>query len=203
MKSTIFSSLIIFTIFFLACKKDEETKTETNETVTTTDTTTNSTTNNTTDTTTTDTTSNNNGGGTTLASSSQYSFSDDGITCTPYSSNPSISGQGILSVVSNPCQDPSGKLDGYFKYGNRPKSAGTYKIKNAGTGIANTFAMGTDEFQMVFYNHSSKTWYSTAGTISISINPNDSTKLDMFWKDIEMTASDSSTVKFSGTLLKL
>lgn len=141
------------------------------------------------------------GGGTT-STQSEYWFSDDNIKCTPYSANPSINNQGILSVVSNPCQSSSAKLDGYFKYGTRPV-AGTYNIHDAGTSVGNTFSFAADEFQLIFYSHDSKNWYSQSGQVTLSTSVADSTKLDLTWSNVVMIAADSSSVNFSGTLLGL
>ena len=202
-KSKLFLALaVLLSVGIISCKKEEETPVTTTPENTVPDTSTSTTggATNTTDTTTAGGT--NTAGGTTIpASTSEYKFSDDGITCTPYSSNPKISGQGILSVISNPCQSSSAKLDGYFKLGSRP-AAGTYTIHNAGTNIDITGVDATS-FQMIFYSHDLKDWFATAGSVTLTTNSSDASKLDMTWKDVEMTSADSSSVKFSGTLIGL
>lgn len=124
-------------------------------------------------------------------------FSDDNMVCTPFFGAPVISAQGILSVIMNPCQNSSSKLDGYFKYGGRPM-AGTYTV----VGTAGTFPIATNigatEYSMVFYNHYSSELYSTSGTVVLTVNADDNTKLDMVWTDVTMEAGDGYSVKFSG-----
>lgn len=181
-------------VAIISCKKEEE-KTEESTTTETTDSTTTSANSGGT---TTDTTTNS-GGTTTPATTSSYTFSDDGLTCTPYSTTLSIN-NGILSVVSNPCQSASAKLDGYFKFGKKP-AAGTYNIRYEGFGIGNTPAYSTTDFSLIFYQHNSKDWYAKSGTVTLTQNNSDTTKLDLTWKDVEMISTDSSTTKFSGTLL--
>ena len=190
MKKILLSAAVL-AITFVACDKDETTPV----TNTTSGTATTGTTTSTTGTTTSTTGS--------TATKSSYTFSDDGIECTPFSSNPSINAQGILSVVSNPCQDSGGKLDGYFKYNNRP-STGTYTIVGTAGTFPNSFSLSDSEYSFLFYNHAGTTWYATSGTVTLTASSGDSTKLDMNWKDVTMTSADGSkTVKFSGTLLAL
>ena len=128
-------------------------------------------------------------------------FDDDNMVCTAYSSNPSINAQGILSLVMNPCQNSGSKLDGYFKYGNRP-TAGTYTVVGTAGSFPNTIGMGETEYSMVFYGHGSEALYSTSGTIELTVNADDDTKLDMNWTDVTMEGTETS-VKFSGSFTGL
>ncbi len=183
----------------ISCKKEDAT--ETSDTGNTTDTVSSG--GNAVDTTTSggntvDTTNNGSGNSGTTFTNSGYTFSDDGITCTPFTQNLSIN-NGIISIVSNQYQGSGSKLDGYFKYQSKP-SAGTYTIKDNGTKLGNTPAFSNSEFQMVFHGHANKTWFSTSGTTTVALNITDSTSVDLSWTDVVMTASDSSTVKFSGLL---
>ena len=129
-----------------------------------------------------------------------YMFSDDMVECFPHTANPSINSNGILSVVSKPCSNSGSKLDGYFKWNNRP-APGTYKIVGTIGSIPNTPAMNQDEFSIVFYGHGQSTLYSIGGTVELTKNSTDTSKLDLNWKDVQMAFKhDSSTVNFSGNL---
>lgn len=126
-------------------------------------------------------------------------FDDDNMVCTPYSSNPSISAQGILSVIMNQCQNSGSKLDGYFKYGGRPV-AGTYTIFGEAGVFPNIVGTGEGQFTMVFYGHGTEALYSTSGTVELTVNAADETKLDMIWTNVTMEGLETS-VKFSGKLI--
>jgi hypothetical protein len=127
-------------------------------------------------------------------------FADDNIVCKPFSSGVSISNQGILSVIMLPCQNSSSKLDGYFKYGKRP-AAGTYTVFGTAGSFPNALSIGDTYFSMVFYGHGTATLYSTGGTVELTVNADDNTKLDMKWTDITMQAAEGSPIKFSGSLI--
>tara|TARA_B100001109_G_C18862541_1_gene474841 strand:- start:3647 stop:4210 length:564 start_codon:yes stop_codon:yes gene_type:complete len=182
-KVLIMASLLIA---FVACEKDEEDNP-----------------------TTTPTTQNNNGGnngggnngGVNVTLSNSYVFSDDQIVCFPLdSTNMSINSNAILSLVSRPCQNNSSKLDGYFKWQTRP-TPGTYQVVGTVGQLTSGFALDTNEYSMVFYNHGPATLYAVSGTIQISKNASDSTKLDMNWTNVDMAyGNDSSIIQFSGNL---
>ncbi len=135
----------------------------------------------------------------TEAGANEVIFDDDNTVCTPYSSNLSINAQGILSVVMNPCQNSGSKLDGYFKYGSRPV-AGTYTVVGTAGTFPNTVGMAETEFSMLFYGHAAETLYSTGGTITLTENADDATKLDMSWTDVTMETAGGTSLKFSGKL---
>jgi hypothetical protein len=124
-------------------------------------------------------------------------FSDDNLVCTPFFGAPVISAQGILSVIMNQCQNSSSKLDGYFQYGSRP-AAGTYTVVGTAGTFPNAANLGATGYSMVFYNHYSSELYSTSGTVELTVNADDNTKLDMVWTDVTMEAGDGYSVKFSG-----
>ncbi len=122
-------------------------------------------------------------------------FSDDNIICTPFFGTPTISGGGILSVIMNPCQSSSSKLDGYFA--SRP-TAGSYTVIGTAGEFPNITSISANAFTMVFYNHYPQELYSTSGTVEISVNADDDTKLDMVWNNVTMEAADGYSVEFSG-----
>lgn len=128
-------------------------------------------------------------------------FDDDNIVCTPISSNVSISTLGILSVIMKPCQNSSSKLDGYFKFGGKP-AAGTYTVIGTAGTFPNIANVPEGQFTMVFYGHASEALFSTSGTIELTVNSDDATKLDMKWTDVVMEGVETTT-KFSGNLVRL
>lgn len=137
---------------------------------------------------------------TTTTFDNSYMFSDDMTECFPHTSNPSINGNGILNVVSQPCSNSGSKLDGYFKWNYRP-APGTYQVVGSIGTVPYSPQMNQNEFAMVFYGHGQSTLYSLGGTVEVSTNATDTSLLDLNWKDIQMGyAHDSSTVNFSGNL---
>ena len=135
----------------------------------------------------------------TVAGANEIVFSDDNTVCTPHTSEPSISAQGILSVVMNPCQNSGSKLDAYFKYNSRP-IAGTYTATASVGSLGNIFDITETQITIVFYGHAAEALYSTSGTVELSVNAADETKLDMTWTEVTMEATDGTSVTFSGSL---
>lgn len=138
----------------------------------------------------------------TTAGDNEVVFADDNTTCEAHTSNPSISAQGILSVVMKPCQNSGSKLDGYFKYNSRP-TAGTYNITGTVGAVPYSPNLAADEFSMVFYGHTSEALYSTAGTVTLVTNADDNAKLDLTWTDVTMEGSSGASIKFSGSFVGL
>lgn len=102
----------------------------------------------------------------------------------------------------NPCQNSSSKLDGYFKYGQKP-AAGTYTVVGTAGDFPIATNIGETEFSMLFYGHLAQELYSTSGTIELTVNAADDTKLDMKWTDVVMETKDGTSLKFSGNLIGL
>ncbi|MEQ8711523.1 MAG: hypothetical protein RIC80_00810 [Cyclobacteriaceae bacterium] len=127
-------------------------------------------------------------------------FSDDNIVCTPFSSAVTIGEQGILSVIMNPCQNSSSKLDGYFANSGRP-APGTYTIVGTAGSFPNITTIGAAQFTMIFYNHYTDALYSTSGTVELTVNADDNSKLDMVWNEVIMEAGDGYSVEFSGRFI--
>jgi hypothetical protein len=174
MKKVFFLSIL--SLFLFACSEDEDNNT----------TPASPTTNN---------TQGNNGGNNNQVFDNSYMFSDDNIMCTPSSVN--MMNIGILSVISNPCQNSSSKLDGYFN--GRPEP-GTYMISPT-MRVPNAFTMGSTRGELIFYNHGDTTLFSTGGTIVVTKNQADTNLIDINWTDVDMTYAGSTTViQFSGNL---
>ncbi len=131
----------------------------------------------------------------TNSTESNYTFADDGMTCKPISQGrPFVS---TVHVISEPCQSSSAALTFYFDL-SKPIKPGTYKIKPSSeidvlTGAGNT--------TMVFYNHKSKYWYAQSGTVTVSTNTKDATKLDVKWSNLEVSTNDGDKTTFTGQLI--
>lgn len=126
---------------------------------------------------------------------SNYTFADDGMTCKPISQGRPIA--STVNVISEPCQSRSAALTFYFDF-LKVITPGTYKILSSSD--VNTVP-GSGNTTMVFYNHKSKTWYAKSGTVTVTTNATDTTKLDVKWTNLEVGSEDGDKTTFSGQLI--
>lgn len=134
----------------------------------------------------------NNGGDKT---ESYYFFGDDNIECTPISqAKPLVS---TVHIISNPCQSSSAALTFYFDL-MKVINVGTYNIL-ASEGI--NVVPGAGKLTMVFYSHDSKNWFAQSGTVEVTVNASDSSKIDLKFEDIVMKAEDGTEATFTGQII--
>ena len=127
-----------------------------------------------------------------------YMFSDDNVKCEPLFGVPTIGANGILSLISRPCSNSGSKFDGYFN--GRP-TPGTYTVVGSVNTIPTAMNLSSSQVAFVFYGHGQSTLFSTAGTVEITKNASDTSKIDMNWSNVDMTFEhDNSVIQFSGNL---
>ncbi|NJB81536.1 hypothetical protein GGR97_000295 [Wenyingzhuangia aestuarii] len=126
---------------------------------------------------------------------SYYFFTDDNIECAPVSqSKPLVS---TVHIISKPCQSSSAALTFYFDL-MKSINTGTYTVL-ASEGINVT--PGAGKVTIVFYSHDSKTWFAQSGTVTVTTNSNDESKIDVTFKDLVMKAEDGTETTFTGQII--
>ncbi|MGY5355574.1 hypothetical protein [Wenyingzhuangia sp. IMCC45467] len=126
---------------------------------------------------------------------SYYFFGDDNMECTPISQGkPLVS---TVHIISNPCQSNSAALTFYFDL-MKVINAGTYTVL-ASEGI--NVVPGAGKLTMVFYSHDAKNWFAQSGTVTVTTNSDDASKIDLKFKDILMKAEDGTETNFTGQII--
>ncbi|ANW94870.1 hypothetical protein AXE80_00540 [Wenyingzhuangia fucanilytica] len=126
---------------------------------------------------------------------SYYFFGDDNMECTPISQGkPLVS---TVHIISNPCQSSSAALTFYFDL-MKVINAGTYTVL-ASEGI--NVVPGAGKLTMVFYSHDAKNWFAQSGTVTVTTNSDDASKIDLKFKDILMKAEDGTETTFTGQII--
>lgn len=126
---------------------------------------------------------------------SYYFFEDDKLECTPISqSRPLVSTVGIISY---PCQSSSAALSFYFDL-MKVINIGSYEVL-ASEKINVT--PGEGKVTIVFYSHDSKNWYAQSGTVTVTTNSDDSSKINLKFKNLLMKAEDGTETTFTGQII--
>lgn len=126
---------------------------------------------------------------------SYYFFGDDNIECAPVSQGKTL--VSIVHIISKPCQSSSAALTFYFEV-MQEIEVGSYEVLASES--INVYPE-KGQVSIVFYSHDSKNWYAQSGTVTITTNSDDSSKIDLKFKNLIMKAEDGTETTFTGQII--